>query len=222
MGESIISTCMSSPGKTKDNMKARKDLTELCNCPSLELKVTDGKPHAPFCLKPQQRKEIMRWMKGMKFCYLYAASLRRSVNMTTGKLIGLKRHDYHIILERILPIMFQGYLDDAVWMVFIELSYFYRQLCAKEIAVQMTRSWRRRYQYFYARWRKIFLLGFLIQCIITLYIFHMKLKWVVLLNIGGFIILKEHIDILNQWLAIGPSPSHCKLPPYLRQPDPVS
>jgi hypothetical protein len=140
MGESIISTCMSSPGKTKDNMKARKDLTELCNYPSLELKVTGGKPRAPFCLKPQQRKEIMRWMKGMKFCYLYAAGLRRYVNMTTEKLIGLKRHDYHIILERLLPIMFRGYLDDAVWMVFTELSYFYRQLCAKEIAVQMMRS----------------------------------------------------------------------------------
>jgi hypothetical protein len=31
MGESIISTCMDFPGKTKDNRKARKDLAELCN-----------------------------------------------------------------------------------------------------------------------------------------------------------------------------------------------
>jgi hypothetical protein len=37
MGESIISTCMGFLGKTKDNMKARQDLTELC-------KVTSGKP----------------------------------------------------------------------------------------------------------------------------------------------------------------------------------
>jgi hypothetical protein len=53
MGESIISTCMGFPGKTKDNMKTRKDLVELCNHPSLELKVTGGKPCASFCLKPQ-------------------------------------------------------------------------------------------------------------------------------------------------------------------------
>jgi hypothetical protein len=53
MGESIISTCMGFPGKTKDNMKARKDLTELCNHPSLEHKVTDGKSGTSFCLKPQ-------------------------------------------------------------------------------------------------------------------------------------------------------------------------
>jgi hypothetical protein len=53
MGESIISTCMGFSGKTKDNMMARRDLAELCNHPSLELKVTGGKPRASFCLKPQ-------------------------------------------------------------------------------------------------------------------------------------------------------------------------
>jgi hypothetical protein len=57
--------------------------------------------------------------------------------MTTRKLIGLKSHYYHIIIERLMPIMFQGYFDDVVWMVLAELSYFYRQLCAKEITVEM-------------------------------------------------------------------------------------
>jgi hypothetical protein len=52
MSESIISTCMSFPGKIKDNMKTRKDLAGLCNHPTLELKVTGGKPHASFCFKP--------------------------------------------------------------------------------------------------------------------------------------------------------------------------
>jgi hypothetical protein len=59
------------------------------------------------------------------------------VNMMTGKVIGLKSHDYHIIMERLLPVMFQGYFDDVVWMVLAELSYLYRQLCAKEILVEM-------------------------------------------------------------------------------------
>jgi hypothetical protein len=70
-------------------------------------------------------------MKGLKFLDGYATGSRRSVNMVTGKLIGLKSHDYHIIMERLLPVMFQGYFDDAMWTVLAELSYFYRQLCAK-------------------------------------------------------------------------------------------
>jgi hypothetical protein len=45
----------------------------------------------------------------------------------------LKSHDYHIIKERLLPIIFHEYLHDDVWNALAELSYFYRLLCAKEI-----------------------------------------------------------------------------------------
>jgi hypothetical protein len=52
----------------------------------------------------------------------YTTSLRLSMNMMIRKLIGLKSHDYHIIMERLMSIMFQGYFDDAVWMVLAKLS----------------------------------------------------------------------------------------------------
>jgi hypothetical protein len=78
----------------------------------------------------------MRWMKGLKFPDGYVAGLRQFMNTTIGKLIGLKSHDYHIIMERLLPVMFRGYLDDVVWMVLVELSYFYKYLCAKEIMIE--------------------------------------------------------------------------------------
>jgi hypothetical protein len=45
----------------------------------------------------------------------------------------VKNHDYHIFLERLLPIMFHGYLNDDVWKALAELIHFYRQLRAKEI-----------------------------------------------------------------------------------------
>jgi hypothetical protein len=114
MSESIISKCMGFSGKTKDNMNAQKDLSDLCNRPSLELKVIGGKSHASFCLKPQQRKEVMQWMKGLKFPDGYTAGLRQSVNMMTRKLIGSKGHDYHIIMKRLMSIMFRAYFDDGV------------------------------------------------------------------------------------------------------------
>jgi hypothetical protein len=176
MGESIISTCMGFPSKTKDNMKARKDLAELCNRSCLELKVAGGKTDASFCLKPQQRNVVMRWMKGLKFPDGYAAGLRRSVNMMTGKLIGLKSHDYHIIMEILLPVMFRGYFDDIVWMVLAELRYFYRWLCAKEIMVEMMEKLENEIPVLLCKREKIFLPGFSIQCNSLVYIFHMKLR----------------------------------------------
>jgi hypothetical protein len=53
----------------------------------------------------------MRWLK---FLDGYTADLRRSVNVTIWKLTGLKSHDYHIIMERLILVMLWGYLDDVV------------------------------------------------------------------------------------------------------------
>jgi hypothetical protein len=61
--ESILSTCMTFTDKIKDNYKARKDLAQLCNRPSLDLKSSGGKPRTPLCLKPKERKEILIWLQ---------------------------------------------------------------------------------------------------------------------------------------------------------------
>jgi hypothetical protein len=63
VGEGILSTCMAFTDKTKDNHKASKNLAQLCNRSSLELKSSGGKPRVPFCLKPKDRKEVLIWLK---------------------------------------------------------------------------------------------------------------------------------------------------------------
>jgi hypothetical protein len=64
----------------------------------------------------------------------YAANLRRGVNLTNLKLKGLKCHHYRIWIERLLPVMVRGYVPEHVWQVLAELSYFFRQLCAKVLS----------------------------------------------------------------------------------------
>jgi len=64
----------------------------------------------------------------------YAANLNRGVNLGTLRVNGMKSHDYHIWIERLLPAMVRGYVPEHVWPVLAELSFFFRQLCAKEIS----------------------------------------------------------------------------------------
>jgi hypothetical protein len=59
VGESILITCMSFVDKIKDNHKARRDLSQIYNRPTLELIDKGGKPRAHFCLKSKERKEVM-------------------------------------------------------------------------------------------------------------------------------------------------------------------
>jgi hypothetical protein len=78
------------------------------------------------------------------------------MNMVTRKLIGLKSHDYHIIMERLMCVMFWGYFDDTVWTVLAELSYFYRQLCAKEIVVEIMQKLEKEIPLILCKMEKIF------------------------------------------------------------------
>jgi len=63
----------------------------------------------------------------------YCSNISKGVNLSTGKVIGLKSHDYHIWIQRLMPVMLRGYIPEKVWRVFAELSYFFRTLYAKQI-----------------------------------------------------------------------------------------
>jgi hypothetical protein len=82
----------------------------------------------------------MSWKQDLKFLDGYTAGFRRAINLEIGKINGLKSHDYHIFMERLLSIIFHGYLNDDVWMTLAKLCHFYRQLCAKEIKKEMMKK----------------------------------------------------------------------------------
>jgi hypothetical protein len=36
-----------------------------------------------------------------------------------------------------MPIIIRGYVDEETWLVLVELSYFFRQLCAREFDIKV-------------------------------------------------------------------------------------
>jgi hypothetical protein len=80
VAESIMGMCLEVTGFTKDNINARKDLAALCDRPSLEAKPNAreklSRPKAPYCLKPIERREVLRWLKTLKFSDRYVANIK--------------------------------------------------------------------------------------------------------------------------------------------------
>jgi hypothetical protein len=80
IAESIMSMCLDVTGFTKDNMNARKDLADICDRPNMEAKPNArgnlGRTKAPYCLKPTERKEVLRWLKTLKFPDRYATNIK--------------------------------------------------------------------------------------------------------------------------------------------------
>ena len=96
--------------KTKDNVKVRMDLAIWCDRPRYEMRTPRHgrkwkKTQADFVLTRAQKKEALEWIQKLQFPDGYAANLRRGVNLTTIRINGLKSHDYHIWIERLLPVM---------------------------------------------------------------------------------------------------------------------
>jgi hypothetical protein len=144
ISEGLFCTIMDSE-KSKDNPKARVDLQALCDRPKQHMQPPrSGKqwrrPRADFVLTPAQRRVALEWMQNLMFPDGYAANLRRAVNLTTQRVHGMKSHDFHIWLERLLPAMVRGFLPENIWQVLAELSYFFRQLCAKELSLTVVEA----------------------------------------------------------------------------------
>jgi hypothetical protein len=122
VAESLFHTICNIPEKTKDNVKARVDVKELCDRPAQHMRPPDKnqkgwfKPNSPFVLDKDQKKESFKWLKyAVNFPDGYCSNISKGVNIATGKVTGLKSHDYHIWIERLMPVMVRGYLPEHIW-----------------------------------------------------------------------------------------------------------
>src|SRR3954471_21136767 len=67
----------------------------------------------------------------------YCSNISKGVNIEKGKVTGMKSHDYHIWIERLMQVMLRGYLPERIWRVLAELSNFFRTVHAKQICPVM-------------------------------------------------------------------------------------
>jgi len=93
-------------------------------------------PKAPFALDKDQRKVLYDWVTKLRFPDGYSSDLIRCVNMSELKLHGMKSHDCHVFMERLLPVALKSLLPTNIWNVITEISLFFRDLCASTIKLE--------------------------------------------------------------------------------------
>ncbi|XP_028790871.1 uncharacterized protein LOC114746759 [Neltuma alba] len=135
--DNLFHTVMDTKGKTKDTIQARMDLKEYCRRKDDELVERGGKivkPIAKYTLNLEQKRLICQWVKNLKLPNGYASNLARCVDMKEAKLYGMKSHDCHVFMERLLPIAFAT-LPEVVLNPIVELSQFFTQLCSTTLMI---------------------------------------------------------------------------------------
>lgn len=134
--DQLIHSVMDDRGKSLDNENARKGQLKSCKRRRLQLEgtsVEDGNVREttqapPYLLNEEKRKALCKWIQELTFPDGYPSNLSRYVNLQKGKLLGMKSHDCHVFMERLLPVALRELLPVNVWSVITELSQFFRDI----------------------------------------------------------------------------------------------
>jgi len=136
IGESILGTLLGIDGKCKDDEKAQLDLQNLRIRKDQHPMVENGKytlPPALYSLGKDEKEMLCKFLQGVRMPDGFAANIKRCMDVMGCKVSGLKTHDYHVILYKLLPLVVRDILPQDVAIPLIQLSRFFSSLCSKEL-----------------------------------------------------------------------------------------
>ncbi|KAL0284724.1 UNVERIFIED_CONTAM: hypothetical protein Scaly_2841100 [Sesamum calycinum] len=103
-------------GKTKDNMNARRDLKIICNRQELEMDEhrPNVMPKAVYTLAMEQKRGVCEWIRGLKFPEGYASNLAPCFDIMELRMHGIKSHDCHVFMQKLILIVFHEMLPEHI------------------------------------------------------------------------------------------------------------
>jgi hypothetical protein len=115
-----------------DNAKSREDMRARGIRPHLHLQRNpDGhsyfKPDAPYVFTKQDQTEFLTTLRELKFPSNYVGALCRRIQ--DGKLRGLKTHDFHVLLQQVIPLCLRNVGHPAVVGAVMRVSRLFRKIC---------------------------------------------------------------------------------------------
>ena len=123
-------------GKSKDGLPARKDIEDLGIRqdfhPRIYGKWTYLLP-APWFLSKTEKKIFCRRLFDFKGPDGYCSNISRGVLLDDYKVTRLKSHDYHVLMQQLLPIALKGLLPKGPRLAISRLCAFFNLLCQRVI-----------------------------------------------------------------------------------------
>ncbi|XP_003554943.1 uncharacterized protein [Glycine max] len=134
--DSLVGTLLNIKGKTKDGLKCRQDLAEMGIRQQLH-PVSKGLrtylPPACHTMSTSEKKSFCHCLKNVKVPQGYSSNIKSLVSVTEMKLVGLKSHDCHVLMQQLLPVAIRGILPDKVRVAITRLCFFFNAICSKVI-----------------------------------------------------------------------------------------
>ncbi|XP_058760857.1 uncharacterized protein LOC131634221 [Vicia villosa] len=123
--DSVIGILINIQGKTKDGINARLDLGVMGNKTYL--------PPAFYTLSKKEKTSFYECLESIKVSHGYSSNVKRLVSVKHLKLVGLKSHDCHVLMQQILPVAIRGILPNNVRKTITRFCLFFNAICCKSI-----------------------------------------------------------------------------------------
>ncbi|KAL6272496.1 hypothetical protein ACE6H2_023188 [Prunus campanulata] len=136
--DSIIGTLLEIPGKNKDGIAARLDLLNMGVKIDLQPEYGERRtrlPPGPWNLSRAEKRAVCNSFYGMKVPEGYSSNIKNLVSLKDSRLLGLKSHDCHTLMQQLLPVAIRSVLEKPARYAITRLCFFFNALCAKTVDV---------------------------------------------------------------------------------------
>jgi len=90
----------------------------------------------------------------------YFSNIKSLVHLKDLMLVGLKSHDFHVLMQQLLVVVIQDILPKKVRHAITRLCFFFNVICSKVIDPLKLDELENKAALSYVNWRCIFLLHF--------------------------------------------------------------
>ncbi|KAL0551302.1 hypothetical protein IC582_010388 [Cucumis melo] len=135
----ILGTLLDIPGKSMNELNARRDLVYLKLRLELAPISSEKKifiPPACYTLTKEEKRCILKNLSRIKVFEGRSSNIRNLVSMTDLKLNSLKSHDCHVLIQQLFPIAIRSMLPKHVPYAITRLCIFFNSVCNKVLDVQ--------------------------------------------------------------------------------------
>ncbi|CAL8137235.1 unnamed protein product [Prunus armeniaca] len=136
--DSIIGTLLEIPGKNKDGITARLDLLNMGVKTDLQPEYGQRRtrlPSGPWNLSRAEKRAVYNSFYGMKVPEGYFSNIKNLVSLQDSRLLGLKSHDSHTLMQQLLPVAISSVLEKPTRYAITQLCFFFNAICAKTIDI---------------------------------------------------------------------------------------
>ncbi|CAL8099280.1 unnamed protein product [Prunus armeniaca] len=136
--DNIIGTLLEIPGKNKDGIAARLDLLNMRVKTDLQPEYRERRtrlPPGPWNLSRADKREVCNSFYGMKVPEGYSSNIKNLVSLQDSRLLGLKSHDCHTLIQQLLLVAIRSVLEKPARYAITRLCLFFNAICAKTVDV---------------------------------------------------------------------------------------